>query len=476
MRLKILAVGVSSSSAASSCNVLGQSLVIFSAWTVQNQKEHVKSRQKSSWKIDIFVWRHLGVVSSVKRVSSCQNRCPGVQGGGDSSLGDRNRLLLHHFVNSSPVRLLHLVELINTADTIVGQHQGTSFQNHLVGDWVSHHGCSQSDSRRTFTGSVHTSWSDGRDGLEQLRLGDSGISHQQHVDITSNSHSVAHLLWRSPNKKQQESFLDVCMAKDFWSNRVGESLICLCQQSGSQSTETSVWGRQENSGNINNVSWVHRPHKVSVNVDGKCSWNMTDRNLVCKFLDLDVLESRELRGSGTWEQFSAMLVAHTSFGSALSQRSKGSGVDFLENLKSTRITSICGDFHGWLDIAHSGDDSSHSDQLSQAGAFHVSHGEGFSSLCAHGKWSEVDEVPSGQLGWKQVWSLNISQVLGVLAQLGLGKLLTVLVFDSRISEFSLVDNHIQHVVFMGDVNCRVRHDFVHNLREQLDIVVGIVDN
>lgn len=51
----------------------------------------------------------------------------------DASLGNRDGLLLHGFVNSNLILHIHLVELVNAANTVVSEHKCTSFDTEFTG-------------------------------------------------------------------------------------------------------------------------------------------------------------------------------------------------------------------------------------------------------------------------------------------------------------------------------------------------------
>ena len=78
------------------------------------------------------------VISSVDRVGSSEDGGACIEGSGDASLGDGDRLLLHDLVDRSAVLFLHLVKLVDAADAHVSQHQGTPFQDYLSRVLVSH--------------------------------------------------------------------------------------------------------------------------------------------------------------------------------------------------------------------------------------------------------------------------------------------------------------------------------------------------
>lgn len=68
----------------------------------------------------------------MNRVGSSQDRSPSIQGGVNTSLGNRDGLLLHSLVNGGLILDVHLVELIDAADSVVGEHEGSSFDAELT--------------------------------------------------------------------------------------------------------------------------------------------------------------------------------------------------------------------------------------------------------------------------------------------------------------------------------------------------------
>lgn len=84
-------------------------------------------------------------------------------------LGDGDGLLLHHLVDGRAVGVGHLVELVDAADALVGEHQGSALQGHLAGHGVLHYGGGQTHAGRAATGGVlawraemHAALRDGR--------------------------------------------------------------------------------------------------------------------------------------------------------------------------------------------------------------------------------------------------------------------------------------------------------------------------
>lgn len=107
-------------------NVMSQSLIVLPRRRVENQEQDVETGEKRGRQVDILDRRDLGVVSTVKRVRRSEDRSTGVQGSRDSGFRDGDRLLLHDLVNRGPVRFLHLVEFVDTTDTVVRQNKSSS--------------------------------------------------------------------------------------------------------------------------------------------------------------------------------------------------------------------------------------------------------------------------------------------------------------------------------------------------------------
>ena len=61
-----------------------------------------------------------------------QDGGPRVEVGLDARLRNRYSLLFHRFVNRDLVRRVHLVELVNTTNAVVRQHQGAGLDAELA--------------------------------------------------------------------------------------------------------------------------------------------------------------------------------------------------------------------------------------------------------------------------------------------------------------------------------------------------------
>lgn len=112
--------------------------IVLLVGSVENQKEDVETREQSGRQVDVLNRRFARVVATIDRVSGGQDRGTRVESGCDTGLGDGDSLLFHDLVNCCPVRLVHLVELIDTTDTVISQNQSSSLYSvKKESKWVS---------------------------------------------------------------------------------------------------------------------------------------------------------------------------------------------------------------------------------------------------------------------------------------------------------------------------------------------------
>lgn len=88
---------------------------------------------------------------------------------------------------NEPVGVVHLVKLVNHANSLVGKHQSSTFEGPL-----SRHGVLPNTRRQSNSTGSLTSGENGPvrrllNVLEELRFRSSGISKQQDVDVSTNS-------------------------------------------------------------------------------------------------------------------------------------------------------------------------------------------------------------------------------------------------------------------------------------------------
>ena len=99
---------------------------------VKDDEEKIETRHNGGGDVHVVSKRFRAIVSASVGISSGQDRGTSVESGMDTSLGDRDGLLLHGLVNSNLILDIHLVELVNTADTVISEHESTSFDAELA--------------------------------------------------------------------------------------------------------------------------------------------------------------------------------------------------------------------------------------------------------------------------------------------------------------------------------------------------------
>lgn len=94
-------------------------------------------------------------------------------------------LLFHDFMQYWSCTFIHLVKLINTADTIVTEDKGTSLQDKLPRLRVFHYICSEADRTGALPRCVLASGDQVVHILKQLGLAGPRVTTQQNVDLST---------------------------------------------------------------------------------------------------------------------------------------------------------------------------------------------------------------------------------------------------------------------------------------------------
>lgn len=129
-----------------------------------------------------------------------------------------------HLVDGRPVGVVHLVKLINQADTLIGQHQSTTFKRPLSRYRVFSYTGSETDSRGTLTGGKDSSVRGFLDILEELRLGCTGVTEHEDVDVATNAMLAVDILGNTAKEGESEGKTDVLVAVDGGSDRLDDAL------------------------------------------------------------------------------------------------------------------------------------------------------------------------------------------------------------------------------------------------------------
>jgi hypothetical protein len=88
-------------------------------------------------------------------------------------------------------------------------------QDHFVRYRITHHRRRKTYARRTSTRRIDTARGDLCDILEQLRFGDTRVTHQANVEVSTDPHAIAHALRDTPDQQKQKSLLDIFVTVDF---------------------------------------------------------------------------------------------------------------------------------------------------------------------------------------------------------------------------------------------------------------------
>ena len=94
---------------------------------VLHDKDHVKPAENRGLEVNVLAGRLQIVITAPHGIRSRQHRRSAVEHGRYASLCNRDRLLLHCLMDCNAVLVAHLVKLINTDDSTVGQHHSTTF-------------------------------------------------------------------------------------------------------------------------------------------------------------------------------------------------------------------------------------------------------------------------------------------------------------------------------------------------------------
>jgi len=114
--------------------------------------------------------------------------------------------------------IVHLVKLVNAADTSVREDKGTTFKDQLMSFWVSCNINSETDSRTSLAWSIDASWCNFVNVLQKLRFGGWRITTKQDVDLSSEPAAAGLRKFFGNTSKElaQDAFLNVVALPDRW--------------------------------------------------------------------------------------------------------------------------------------------------------------------------------------------------------------------------------------------------------------------
>jgi hypothetical protein len=197
---------------------------------VEDDEEKIETGHDGRRHGDVGTKRHLLVVTTADGVGGGEDGRAGVESGLNTGLGDGDGLLLHRFVNRNLVGNVHLVELVDGADTVVGQHEGTGFDCELASLLVLDDGGGKTGGGGSLSGGVDGARKEtanvsvqrrvseserrrrGGNVLEELRLRDGRVSDDADVEITTKVHSLGSLLVHAAHELEENTLFDDLVA------------------------------------------------------------------------------------------------------------------------------------------------------------------------------------------------------------------------------------------------------------------------
>jgi hypothetical protein len=185
---------------------------------VTNHAQNVETRQNGLGQVNVLREGERGVVATAERIGRGEHGTSRLERGDDASLRDRDRLLLHGFVDTRTIGVVHLVELVDDADALVGQDKRSRLQGPLACDRTLLHVGGETDSAGALARGVHGTMSCLLHVLQELGLGCAWITAEQDVDVTTKLVLATRVLWLAAEEEQRNGTLDVLVTVNRWSN------------------------------------------------------------------------------------------------------------------------------------------------------------------------------------------------------------------------------------------------------------------
>ena len=115
---------------------------------------------------------------------------------------------------NAPVCVVHLVKLVDEAHTLVRQHERAALQRPLAGHWVTAHTGCETDCRGALPGGKHRTGGGLFHVLEELGLGRTRVTQQEHVNVATDAVLAPDILGHAAEQAQRDGRLDILMPVD----------------------------------------------------------------------------------------------------------------------------------------------------------------------------------------------------------------------------------------------------------------------
>lgn len=181
-------------------NESSEQLVLHWVDRILDDAEYVETGENGLGELDVLLEGDSRVVAASDRVGGCYNRATRLESGYDTSFGNGDGLLFHGLVDRRSVGVVHLVKLVDEANTLVGEHESTAFQRPFACHWVLAHTGGQTDGGSTLTGSEDGTVCSFLDILQELGFCCTRISEKQDVDVASDPVLAVDILGYAPEE------------------------------------------------------------------------------------------------------------------------------------------------------------------------------------------------------------------------------------------------------------------------------------
>ena len=143
----------------------GQILVVLLVVTIPDNPDDVKPGEQCGGEVNVLHGGAGAVPPPVLWVTGGEHCSAAVHCGDNPRLCETNGLLLHHLVQRGAIAFVHLIELVNTTHSFVGENQRTGLEHVFPGDGVADHGGGEPYPRASHSGGEHAPGGDARDPL-----------------------------------------------------------------------------------------------------------------------------------------------------------------------------------------------------------------------------------------------------------------------------------------------------------------------
>lgn len=157
---------------------------------ISHHKKDIKSWHQWRWQSYVGL-EVLGlIITTHDGVHGCKNGASCIKSSLYTSFCNRDCLLLHGFMNGNRISFLHLVKLINAANTVVCKHKGSCFKSEVSCLRILGQRGGQTSCWGTLAWCVDCSWDVVVNKLQELRLCSRRVANKTNVYVTSDLHSI----------------------------------------------------------------------------------------------------------------------------------------------------------------------------------------------------------------------------------------------------------------------------------------------